>query len=136
LKNKLANISNENEFISGDDLKTMKEQNVLPFGQVPILRTPSGLVISQSVAMARFLAAIGNILPQKYEDAAIADSVVDGISDLMGLAVAAHYAPADQKEQKIKDVNATTVPKFFWLIRKFACETRWALFRWQWLFMV
>lgn len=86
------------------------------------MRTPSGIVISQSVAIARFLAGLGNLLPQNGEDAALADSVVDGISDLMSSAVAAHYAPADLKEQKIKEFNATIVPKFFSFFENFLAK--------------
>jgi len=80
---------------------------------LPLLKNEStGFQIAQSVAIARYLARIGNLLPSNAEDAAIADMIVDGVSDWKNAGYNAWFAPQEEKEQKLKDFRDVKCPFF------------------------
>eukprot|EP01038_Epipyxis_sp_PR26KG_P007551 gene7551-10290_t len=67
----------------------LKQQEKLPFGQLPVLEIDNEVIIAQSAAILRYIGKIdGSLYPTDYIQAAIADSIVDAEKDLIaGLTV-------------------------------------------------
>ena len=73
----MADIEFENHYVSFDELRAMKKDGSLPFGQVPILEV-DGQVIAQTGAIARFCGKLGGLYPKDNDlEAALIDQFID-----------------------------------------------------------
>jgi len=68
------------EDVRVSDIKEMKPS--LPFGQVPVYEEGDDFKISQSIAIARYVATETGLRGSTNQRAAFADMVVDGVNDL------------------------------------------------------
>ena len=78
----MADIEFENHYVSFDELRAMKKEGSLPFGQVPILEV-DGQVIAQTGAIARFCGKLSGLYPRDNDlEAALIDQFIDAATDI------------------------------------------------------
>lgn len=70
-----------NEEIGMADYIKRRDAGQLPYGQIPTLQLPNGMVLGQSCAIARYAARLASLYPESPTDAAKADAVVDSWKD-------------------------------------------------------
>ena len=75
----LANLDWEDVALNGELFATMKQNGELPWGMVPLLRTPEG-DLAESVAILRYLGHQSNLIPENAFMAAKVDEFIDGIT--------------------------------------------------------
>ncbi len=67
----IAKVDWEDEKISGEELVvrrgTAGRSATIPLGQLPTLTLPSGAVITQSAAIARYAAKLANLFMENYK---------------------------------------------------------------------
>ena len=74
----LANLDwNDNE-INGEEYGRMKHNGDLPWGMVPMLRTPDG-VLAESAAILRYIGTMAGLTPEDPFQAAKVDEFIDGV---------------------------------------------------------
>jgi len=102
--------------VAYDDVRIEKEnwpalKPTTPFGQVPLLEV-DGKVISQSRAIARFIAREHGLAGKNNVEAALADGIVDAVYDLFNLLSAwrQEQDPAKKDAIKSKFLNETLPP--------------------------
>jgi len=82
----IAKVPFEDEKISGAELATRRgptgRNKDVPLGQLPVLTLPSGAVITQSNAIARYAAKLANLYPSDPEQALFVDEITDTVSDI------------------------------------------------------
>jgi len=86
------------EDVRKEDIKQLKADGVLPFGQVPFFEE-DGFAISQSHAIARYIAAEHNLRGKNNKAAAVADMVIEGIRDVL-MKYNGYRAEKEKKEQE------------------------------------
>jgi len=92
-----------------EDMATLKPS--LPFGQLPILEY-EGTTISQSMAIARFLAREYGLAGQNALEEAKIDETVDAITDFQNALYATHFERDEEiKKEKLKKVLEETIPQ-------------------------
>lgn len=74
-----------NEEIGMAEYIRRRDAGQLPYGQIPTLQLPNGLVLGQSCAIARYAARLASLYPESPTDAAKADAVVDSWRDQLDL---------------------------------------------------
>ena len=98
---------------------TMKASGSTPFGQLPILKTPSGLVIGQSIAIANYIGKKASMHGATDEEFALSQMCMAEGEDLYSLLLKHEYAmwkkpevrASKAAEQKI--LVAETLPTHF-----------------------
>ncbi len=75
----LANLDWEDVALNGELFASMKRNGDLPWGMVPLLKTPEG-GLAESVAILRYLGHRCNLIPENAFMAAKVDEFIDGIS--------------------------------------------------------
>ncbi len=82
----IAKVDWEDVKISGEEFGARrgptKRSNSVPLGQLPTLTLPSGAVITQSAAIARYAAKIANLYPSDPEQALLVDEIIDSVGDI------------------------------------------------------
>ncbi len=82
----IAKVDWEDEKISGEELVvrrgTAGRSATIPLGQLPTLTLPSGAVITQSAAIARYAAKLANLYPTDPEQALLVDEIIDTVNDI------------------------------------------------------
>eukprot|EP00455_Lapot_gusevi_P014580 TRINITY_DN172_c0_g1_i1.p1 TRINITY_DN172_c0_g1~~TRINITY_DN172_c0_g1_i1.p1 ORF type:complete len:208 (-),score=68.23 TRINITY_DN172_c0_g1_i1:194-817(-) len=106
-----AGVEYEDVRLAGNEWPAYKAAHNLPFGQIPILEM-DGKVLSQSVAITRYLAKKYNLVPANDYDAYLCDCYADGINDLRNAAGKAAQCPPEQKEAVLKQFAAEVVPVY------------------------
>jgi len=92
-----------------EDMAALKPS--LPFGQLPILEY-EGTTISQSMAIARFLAREYGLAGQNALEEAKIDETVDAITDFQNALYATHFERDEEvKKEKLKKVLEETIPQ-------------------------
>ncbi len=89
-----------------------------PCGQVPVLNY-NGVEISQSIAIARFLANEFGLAGKTNLEKARADMIVDCVGDLLSGAVAILRAPEGQKDAPIAKLLNEILPTGRQVLEKF-----------------
>ena len=74
----LANLDWEDVALNGELYASMKKGGELPWGMVPLLKTPEGS-LAESIAILRFLGHKCNLIPEDAFMAAKVDEFMDGI---------------------------------------------------------
>jgi glutathione S-transferase len=74
----LANLSWKDNQIDGKEYMQMKRDGQLPWGLVPMLRTPDGN-LSESSAILRYIGAMAGLVPSNSFQAAKVDEFLDGM---------------------------------------------------------
>ena len=81
----LGGIPFEDERMSHDQFRDLKEAGKLPYGQLPILEV-DGVVIAQSLAIARFCGRQSGLYPMENAvDSARVDEILDTASQITEL---------------------------------------------------
>lgn len=76
-----------------------------PLGQVPVLTLPSGVVVTQSVALSRYAGKLAKLYPDDAEKAVVVDEIIDTITDL---GVALPWGATDPEQlQKLREEFAS-----------------------------
>ena len=95
------------------EFQALKDAGKLPFNLVPTLELPGGVIISQSAAIARYLARALNISGATPIDIARLDSVCEQVVDIK-----AKYTAAKADEAKKAAFFATDLPKLLAPVEK------------------
>ena len=77
----LAKLDWDDVEISGEEYGRMKRNGDLPWGMVPVLRTPDG-VLAESSAILRYVGHMAGLTPEDPFHAAKVDEFLDGIEPL------------------------------------------------------
>jgi len=105
----------DKRFGDRSELETMKAAGLLPFGQVPLYEQGS-FKLSQSNAIARYLARKHGLAGHTDEEAAVAESIVECIvADLRPALIKINYEKmfSDEQKAQLKTTFLTeTLPKF------------------------
>jgi len=104
----------EFEDVRKEDIKQLKADGVLPFGQVPFFEE-EGYAISQSHAIGRYIATEHNLCGKNNRVIGYADMVIEGVRDVV-MKYYAHHSlkeKKDQEEAKAK-FGKETLPE--WLV--------------------
>ena len=80
----LANLSWEDVPLDREQYSRMRYDDVLPWGMVPLLRTPDG-DLAESVAMLRYVGHQCGLMPDRPFMAAKVDEFIDGISPYLSI---------------------------------------------------
>ena len=83
---RIAGISFEDKFLTFPEFQAAKFSIEVPLGSVPTLTLPSGKVVTQSVAIARYAAKLANLYPLDPEEALQVDELVDVVGDILSSA--------------------------------------------------
>ena len=112
----MADIDFENDYVSFDTFRELKQSGTLPFGQLPILEV-DGEVIAQTGAIARFCGKLSGLYPRDNDlEAAQIDQFIDAATDVTWL-----FRPTmgiKDKEEKLAmraEIGEKKLPK--WLGR-------------------
>jgi glutathione S-transferase len=73
----LANLDWKDNLINGEEYGRMKQNGDLPWGMVPILTTPEG-VLAESSSILRYIGNMAGLTPQEPFHAAKVDEFIDG----------------------------------------------------------
>lgn len=118
-----AGVQFDDERVNKEDWPKIKPTT--PMGQLPVLHV-DGKQIGQSMAIARFLAKEHGLVPKDSWQAAKADMLVDGVSDLFPnfrpviLAVMSGDEP--KKQEAWTTFKTDTLPNFLNMYEKFLTE--------------
>lgn len=105
----LAGQKYEDKRIEPADMAALKPS--LPFGQLPLLEY-KGETLSQSMAIAKFLAQEFGFAGSNALEAAKMDEIVDAVNDLQNTLYQCHFEKdAAVKEEKLKKFMDETLPK-------------------------
>ncbi|KAH9472887.1 hypothetical protein MJO28_001260 [Puccinia striiformis f. sp. tritici] len=99
-----------------------KIKETLPFGQVPILTIDDKKVISQEVAILRYVGRLAGLYPDDPEEAVKVDVATCVVDDLYAV-VPAFFAPENPgKEAAVKMVIEDRIPKMLQYIEKYLAK--------------
>ena len=97
----------------------MKASGVTPFGQLPILKTPGGMVIGQSIAITNYIAKKGGIDGASDDEFALGQMLIAEGEDIYALCQKHELARwktqevRDSKAEERKVLFAETIPLHF-----------------------
>ena len=79
-----SGVQHENVSLSFADFMSAKSSgdDIVPFGQLPSMRLPSGTIIAESGAMARYVARLANLYPEDLEEIAKAEMLFELTQDM------------------------------------------------------
>ncbi|NXT72689.1 HPGDS synthase, partial [Chaetops frenatus] len=95
----------------------------IPFGKLPILEV-DGVVIHQSLAMARYLAREAGLAGQTPVEQALADAIVDTIDDFMTLFPWAEKSQ-DVRKKAFDDILTNKAPELLKDLDTFLGDKKW-----------
>ena len=81
--------------------KTIKGSGIAPFGQMPLLKTPSGLVIAQSTAIANYIGKKAGMLGSTDEDFALSQMCMAEAEDIYSMMGGADLASWKKPEVRM-----------------------------------
>jgi len=110
-----GDISYTDERITREEFAARKAE--LTFGQLPVL-TVDGVTISQSIAIARFVAKEVGLLGNTSLEAAQADEMVDSATDLMNKGGAAFFELDPEKKKVLMAKHQEEVVTYFTKVEK------------------
>jgi glutathione S-transferase len=116
---KVGNIPFEDETISFPELQAAREATPdrFPLGQMPVLTLPSGQVIAQSNAIARYAGKLSGLYPVENAELMIqVDEIVETTNECMGK-VPQHKDPEEKKKLREAFLQ-TDLPKYFGFFAK------------------
>jgi len=93
----ISGVEWEDISIDGEQFSNMKESGDLPWGMVPILRTPQG-TIAESSAILRFVGHLSRLVPDDPFQRAKADEFIDGMEPL-SIALNSTFGVRDLEER-------------------------------------
>jgi len=87
----------------------IKATGVAPFGQMPILKTPSGLVVGQSTAIANYMGRVGNLQGASDDDFAMSQMCLAEAEDIYSMLLSkelARWKSAEARASKAEEAKA------------------------------
>eukprot|EP00347_Sterkiella_histriomuscorum_P012337 403368980 len=113
-----AKVEFEDHRFPMEEWPALKQSLNLEFGQVPMLEF-EGKQYSQTNSILRFLGSKYGYYPSNAEEAYKADSLVDGLADLIrNLGGAKNEKDADKQKELFGACFASHIPKFFGVVEK------------------
>jgi glutathione S-transferase len=83
----------------------------VPFGQLPIYEEPDGLVMSQSMAIARYLARRHGLVGASEHEAALVEMAAEGVNDIYEQLITVFFkTPAEQRPPVLDKFLAEFLP--------------------------
>ena len=109
---KLSGVPFEDEVLTWPAYMAARgDKTTFPLGQIPVLRLPSGKVITQSGALARYAGELSGLYPRTSEEQLICDEIVEVCAETMN-ACPGHKDPEEKK--RLREAFAVDVlPKYF-----------------------
>jgi len=98
----LAEAAVDYDDVRLDDIKSLKENGSLPFGQVPMCQV-DGVNLAQTNAIARYFAAQKGLMGSSPIEAAIIDSVVLAVDDVRSGFYASHRGVPEAEQKAAKE---------------------------------
>ena len=95
----------ENKKINFLEYKKMRDEGLLPFDQLPILKL-GNTTISQSCAIARYAAKLSNLYPEDFIKASFTDMVVETWRDFLDLLYACYVDRIIKNERLIMSMRS------------------------------
>jgi len=89
-------------------------KKVAPFGQLPLLEGPDGLVVGQSMAILRFVARKANLQGDNDAEYVNSEQLIEEAVDIGNLVGKANSSP--NKEEAYNNLFATDLPKHLTLL--------------------
>ena len=82
-----SGIPHENVTVPFPEFMSAKSNggDIVPFGQLPSMRLPSGTIIAESGAMARYVARLANLYPGDLEEIAKAEMLFELTQDMSAI---------------------------------------------------
>lgn len=109
-----AGVEYEDNKVTGDDWKALKESGKLPFGQMPALEFPDGTVLAQSESIMKYLGDTYKLRPEDPLLNAKADSITQhGGSDVTMKVAPMIFSQAPDRNEKLKEAAETHFPPYF-----------------------
>ena len=105
-------IAYKNNYLSFAELA--QNRAAFPYGQLPVLSEEgSDFQLAQTGAIVRFLAKEAGLIPADARQAALADSITEGVAEFRAKAYSAFFKQGDQEKQealtKYRDSELKTV---------------------------
>jgi prostaglandin-H2 D-isomerase / glutathione transferase len=109
----LSGIPFTNTHINKKTFLQMREEGLLPFGQVPIMIV-NGTTIAQTGAIARYCGKLSGLYPTDPIEAALVDQFIDGASDLTkAMWPSIWIKDPERRYKKRKEAVDVIIPKWF-----------------------
>ncbi|XP_031572873.1 hematopoietic prostaglandin D synthase-like isoform X2 [Actinia tenebrosa] len=97
----------------------IKSSGRCPFGQLPLLELGNGRVISQSVAILRFLALENGVAPDNAYERARADMIVDSVKDMEDKMAMLYWEKDEQRKAQLNtSIYDDNLPKLMGFLTK------------------
>ena len=107
----IANIPYQLEVVPYAEFAASKSDTArFPLGQMPVLTLPDGKLVTQSVAIARYVAKRANLYPEDPLEALFVDEIIDVTSDV--ISSAPQNPDNDIKKQLREEWAANKLAKF------------------------
>ena len=86
-------VPHENVTLSFAEFGSAKSRgdDIVPLGQLPSMRLPSGTIIAESGAMVRYVARLANLYPEDLEEIAKAEMLYELCQDMGGITPILNY---------------------------------------------
>ena len=112
---RIGGIEFEDEIVEFPDFAAAKAATPakFPLGQMPILTLPSGQVIAQSGAQARYAGRLANLYPTDPEEQLRCDEIFESCFEFMNLCPHQQFKDADEKKRCREEFAANVVPVYF-----------------------
>lgn len=102
----IANIPYQLEVVPYAEFAASKEdKSRFPLGQMPVLTLPDGKIVTQSVAIARYVGKRANLYPEDPLEALFVDEIIDVTSDVIS---SAPQNPDNDVKKKLREEWAAT----------------------------
>lgn len=102
----IANIPYQMDIIQNADFATAKEDKTrFPLAQVPTLTLPDGKVVTQSLAITRYVGKLAKLYPEDPLEALFVDEIIDATGDVV---TSAPQNPDSEVKKKLREEWAAT----------------------------
>lgn len=110
---RIGNIEFEDETLSWSDFQGAKASSPerFPLGQMPVMTLPSGKIVTQSGAQARYAGKLAGLYPSDPEDQLLCDEIIEVCTEMMNKCP--QHKDADEKKKLREDYAANALPKYY-----------------------
>jgi prostaglandin-H2 D-isomerase / glutathione transferase len=103
---------------SREEFQEMKSSGALPYGQLPVLEV-DGVMVAQSLAIARFCGRSSGLYPENPLDAARVDEILDTANQIMAdLAPGMREKDPETRASVREHLGTVVLPKWFGLLEQ------------------
>ncbi|KAJ3038271.1 hypothetical protein HDV00_000868 [Rhizophlyctis rosea] len=117
----VGGIPFEDERIAREQWAALKEK--MPFGQMPILTIDNSTVLAQQHAILRYVGKMAGVYPREDLEQAKVDQFMCHLEDITKVvANTLHEQDAEKKKAIREELSATTLPRLYGYMERFAAE--------------